>query len=660
VSSSMRQEWFSAGELAAMALPGLPGGKSSILAIAERENWCRADWCDARWRKRAGRGGGVEFHHSVLPQVAQLKLTFDLTGIEAVSERETAKLGLARAEMWTWFESQPEKKKTEATRRLEALDTVRRLVQSGVAKVFAAQNVASRAEVGVNTLYAWEASVRGVDRADWLPYLAPRHAGRISAVACDDAAWEMLKSDWLRPEKPTFEACHRRLAKVAQAKGWAIPSERTLHRRLMDLPEGVRVLARDGVEALKRMYPAQERDRGVFHALEAVNADGHKWDVFVKWPDGFVGRPLMVGFQDLYSGKILSWRVDRSENKETVRLAFGDMVENYGIPDHCWLDNGRSFASKWLTGGTPNRYRFKVKDDDPAGIMTSLGIEIHWTTPYHGQAKPIERAWRDFAGDVAKHPRFAGAYCGNNPTAKPENYGSTAVPMDVFLATVREEIIEHNARDGRRAATCRGRSFDTTFAESYVQSPIKKATGEQRRLWLLAAEAIGTAKTDGAIALMGNRYWADFLLIHRQSKVTVRFDPQALHQPLHVYRQDGAYLGSAPCIEAVGFADQDAAQTHARARNTHVKATKMLLKAEREMTPAQVAALLPTKEEPAAPPPETRVVRLVTRGATALQPVSEEDDEIDPRQERVVGAIAQMNRVRTGHLRAVVSIDGDD
>ncbi len=461
----------------------------------------------------------------------------------------------------------------------------------------------------------------------------------------------------------TFEACFRRLQRIARDKGWTVPSARTLQRRLDALPEGLRVLAREGTEALKRMYPAQHRDRGVFHALEAVNADGHKWDVFVKWPDGYVGRPVMVAFQDLYSGMILAWRVDRSENKEAVRLAFGDMVEAYGIPDHCWLDNGRNFASKWLTGGTPTRYRFKVKDDEPDGVMTQLGVQVHWTTPYSGQSKPIERAFRDLAGDVAKHPAFEGAYTGNNPTAKPENYGSTAVPLSVFLKTIGTEIAEHNAREGRRSDVARGRSFKAAFEESYAKAPIRKATAEQRRLWLLAAEAVSTAKVDGSIQIMGNRYWAEFLTNHRQQKVAVRFDPQALHADLHVYRLDGAYLGAAPCIEAVGFADVDAARQQAQARGALVKAEKARLDAERKMTPAQAAALLPEPEEPA-PPPESKVVRMF-RGANALKPASIPDtamEEAEDAQAAWTRSLAQTTRALagSGRLRVVQPEDDED
>ena len=54
--------------------------------------------------------------------------------------------------------------------------------------------------------------------------------------------------------------------------------------------------------------------------IEAVNADGHKWDVFVSCPSGEVVRPAMAVFQDPCSGMILSWRVDLGENKGSARM----------------------------------------------------------------------------------------------------------------------------------------------------------------------------------------------------------------------------------------------------------------------------------------------------------------------------------------------------
>ena len=61
--------WFSAAELAELDLPGLPGDKRSITRRAQDERWhSRADaQGDLLVRPRKGRGGGNEFHASVLP-----------------------------------------------------------------------------------------------------------------------------------------------------------------------------------------------------------------------------------------------------------------------------------------------------------------------------------------------------------------------------------------------------------------------------------------------------------------------------------------------------------------------------------------------------------------------------------------------------------------
>ena len=53
-------------------------------------------------------------------------------------------------------------------------------------------------------------------------------------------------------------------------------------------------------------------------------------------------RAHLIALQDLYSGKIVAWRLAQSENKDAVRLAIGDMVTRHGIPETIVLDNGRA------------------------------------------------------------------------------------------------------------------------------------------------------------------------------------------------------------------------------------------------------------------------------------------------------------------------------
>jgi putative transposase len=593
----MGKEWFTAVELAAYGLPGMPASERGIRKRAAAEQWLT--------RERGARGGGSEFHVSALPTAAHVALTMKLAPKPAPVEIQRNELD--RSGLWAWFDGLPEKKKATARERLEIVDAVMTLWQGGMQKAIAVLSVGNVHQVGASTIYTWLKLIERRERSDWLPALAPRHVGRVTTLECDPDAWDMLRSDYLRVEAPNFSDCYRRVERASKERGWSFPSERTLLRRLHAyIPPAVITLAREGADAVKRMYPAQERDRSIFHALEAVNADGHRWDVWVVWPDGEVARPCLTAFQDLHSGKMLSWRVDRTMNGGAVRLAFGDLVEQWGIPQQCYLDNGREFANKWFTGGTATRYRFTVREEDPSGILTQLGVEVHWTQPYSGQSKPIERAFRDFAQNIAKHPAFAGAYTGNSPVDKPENYRSKAIPLDQFVAVIRQEIMEHNSRPGRQSKVCGGTmSFDAAFTASYTQAPIQKATEEQRRLWLLAAEGLTVNSRDGSLRLMGNRYWADFLHLHLGETVAARFDPDFLHDGLHVYRMDGAYLGHVPVVESAGFSDADAAREHGRQRKRWLRAQREMLDAERRMSPEAVAAMVPAMPAPAETPAAT-------------------------------------------------------
>lgn len=624
-----QRPWLTMTEIAALRLPDMPYSRRGVLKKVTVENWLEPETEGQAWRHREGQGGGYEFALTILPLRAQIEAARSLQGLsrDPIAAAESETIGKReRAVLWKHYDTLPDKLKDKARNAYRILDAVEALVNSGNRKYVAMMLVASQERITLRTIQHWYKRVRGLEKSDWLAALAPNYAKPSERVHCPGEAWDILVSDFLRLEAPTFASCYARLKKVAEARGWTLPSRKTLMARINALPEPMRVLTREGAEKLKALYPAQRRDHSMFHALEAVNADGHKFDVFVEWPIGNetrIVRPVMVGFQDIFSGKILSWRIDISENKESVRLAFGDMVERYGIPKHCYLDNGRNFASKWLTGGVPNRYRFKVRDEEPLGILPQLGVEVHWTKPYSGRSKPIERAWRDIASDISKHPAFAGAYTGASTTAKPENYASKAVPLDRFIAVVSQGIADHNARTGRRTDVCKGiYSFDQVFEASYRRAVITKASAEQRRLWLLPAEQITVSRRDGVIEIEGNRYWAEFLEAHRGTKVVVRLDPQDLQADIHVYRMEGVYLGAAKCVAKTGFADKDAARRHQQAYKAYARANRDLAEKTKKLSDEELTAVfasLPREEEP---PLASAVTRIFTapqaRGNTAL------------------------------------------
>lgn len=637
------KSWFTVAELAELGLPGLSRVPRVINKRVEAEGWKAAvdEAGQPLARQRRGaRGGGYEYHASVLPATAIAELV--KRGIWFVTQQANRADGLpapandsaahGASQLWRWFEGQSDKVRAEASRRAMVLVDVDAYRAAGLRADEAVAQAARAAGVGKSTLYGWIDLVKGVPAGDRLPHLAPRRKGGGKQADIHPALWEELLSDWLRLSQPPFSDCYRRLEDAAALMGETLPHAKTLLRRVMaEVPANVIALKREGKEAVRAMLPPQIRTVAHLHAMQIVNIDGHKADVFVQWPDGRILRPTIVAIQDVYSRKFLAWRVAEAEDMVTARLVFADLFRRWGIPQYVLSDNGRAFASKWLTGGAKTRFRFKIREEDPTGVLIALGIKMLWALPFRGQSKPIERGFRDFCSAIAKLPAFEGAYTGNTPLAKPENYGSRAVPLVDFCRIFDAGVARHNAQLGRRTEMGGGqRSFDQVFDESYARAVITKAVGkaseEQLRLALLTADQVSTDRKSGAVKIGGNRYWAEGLSRLAGQKVTVRFDPDDLTLPVHVYDAAGAYLLSAPLWAATGFNDMAAAAERARLEKRARKAAKAAAEALELLSADELAqrqaARIPDPEEPSIRPAALRPVRHRGQTAAALKTVS--------------------------------------
>ncbi|MEX0758762.1 MAG: transposase domain-containing protein [Tistlia sp.] len=653
---TLAKEWFTAAELAELRLPEVPGTARGVLELAKRQRWQeRKNAAGAPLaRRRKGRGGGWEYHEFLLPDAARAKLVADDLKSKRAADAEPSQLKdplrTPSPELWRWFNSLPDSRKAVARERLRLIQAVDLLYRGGLPKNLAVAEVARREKIGGSTIYEWMRTLRGVDPADRLPSLAPRHKGKTETAECDPRAWDLLKALYLHNSKPGFEACFREVELSARDQGWTIPNKRTLRRRIEAIWHPIVVFHREGAEGLKRLYPPLERDRSHFHALEAVNADFHTFDITVAMPGAEAGaRPSLIAIQDLYSNKILAWRVDLNPSSAAVRLAFHDVFKAYGIPRLAVLDNGREFAAKLITGGQKTRYRNKIKPEECEGLLTAVGVEVRWALPYSGQSKPIERAFGDFCESISKHRAFEGAYTGNSPAAKPANYGSKVVPFETFMAVVARGIELHNAREGRRTKVCGGtKSFDQAFQESYATAAIRQAEPEHLQLALMTAEAVTARKPTGALHVLGNRFWSPWLNDQIGRTLTVRYDPDDVQAGLQVFRADGAYLGFAECWHAVGFDSADAAKKQARDRGARTKLTRELAALERSMDQDEVMRLLAKPEE--APAPEAKVVRpLRMTGNTALAMKPEPDttpDQVEEMERNLSASIARLAEYR--------------
>lgn len=582
-------------------------------------------------RKRDG-SKAYEYHISILPPATRAALLarhgqFEVDGKLLNAPKPPAER-YNRDALWAMWDRAGFNAQAKAKLKLQYVRAFTALVATGCNKMQAYDHIAVEFGVSKPTLMRDVKKVEGYAQEDWLPQLLTKNKITAMAIAdsrraeIDDDAWSFFKADYLRLEAPNFTTCYYRLNDVAQRNGWAVPSIESLKRRLeKEVPLEQQVLLRKGEHALMQLYPAQERTVEDIAAMEWINGDGYLHNVFVRWHNGEILRPKTWFWQDIRTRKILGYRTGVSENTDTIRLSLMDVVRAYGIPRELTIDNTRAAANKWMTGGIPNRYRFKVQPDDPLGLIPMMGIKLHWSSVIlgkgHGQAKPIERAFGvgGLGEFIDRQPAFEGAFTGPNPMAKPDNYGSKAVPVDVFMQVLAEGVRQYNERPGRQTEICRGvMSFEDAFNSDYAKAVVRKPTAEQLRMLMLSAEATrvskhGTVTLDagGAIAGRKNRYHCDALYQHVGQKIVCRFDPDNLQTSVVCYTLNGLLIGEASCLGKTAFGDTDAAREHKRHRTQFVKANKIAAAAQQQMTAIEAAEIMrqtaptpPTTPAPAA------------------------------------------------------------
>ncbi|EKG6902741.1 Mu transposase C-terminal domain-containing protein [Escherichia coli] len=634
-------DWFSAKKLE--GLIGLPKSSSAISRKARLEQWV--------FRQIHGvRGVAYEFHISSLPKETQAALLLRQGEIETSMGRfEIARPTLEahdydREALWSKWDNASDSQRKLAEKWLPAVQAADEMLNQGISTKTAFATVAGHYQVSASTLRDKYYQVQKFAKPDWAAALVDgRGASRrnVHKSEFDEDAWQFLIADYLRPEKPAFRKCYERLELAAREHGWSIPSRATAFRRIQQLNEAMVVACREGEHALMHLIPAQQRTVEHLDAMQWINGDGYLHNVFVRWFNGDVIRPKTWFWQDVKTRKILGWRCDVSENIDSIRLSFMDVVTRYGIPEdfHITIDNTRGAANKWLTGGAPNRYRFKVKEDDPKGLFLLMGAKMHWTSVVAGkgwgQAKPVERAFGvgGLEEYVDKHPALAGAYTGPNPQAKPDNYGDRAVDAELFLKTLAEGVAMFNARTGRETEMCGGKlSFDDVFEREYARTIVRKPTEEQKRMLLLPAEAVNVSrkgefalKVGGSLKGAKNVYYNMALMNAGVKKVVVRFDPQQLHSTVYCYTLDGRFICEAECLSPVAFNDAAAGREYRRRQKQLKSATKAAIKAQKQMDALEVAELLPQIAEPEAP--ESRIVGIFRPSGNMERVKNQERDD---------------------------------
>ena len=502
------------------------------------------------------------------------------------------------------WESATDAQRKRALGRLRAVARSGELAAAGLSRADA--DTAAGAEAGVSTraVANWRKRVQGMKSGERLAALldAPGR-GRLRREWGDDGAdtlWRMWRTDWLREEAPDAAAVYRRIAGVAEARGWVCPPKEAFIRRVKrEIPRRELVRAREGAIAVMNLAPYQTRSVAGLRPLDVLCGDGRRHDVMVEFPGGKTGRPCVWAWQDVWSRKILAWRAGESETVDLVRLSLHELIVEHGVPEKILVDSTRAASAKWLTGAMKNRRRRRSSGEELPGLLALLEIGYSLTAidrdaggrgRGRGRSKPVERALGDLARQIDTHPLLAGAYTGRSTVDRPETHRLRAAPWGDFLTVMATAVREHNARSGRQTEIAAGRSFDEAWAEGITRRRVRRLTPNRAAILLLAAEdqQIGndgtiTLRAGRGSGLPANRYHHPDLVERAGERVVARFDPADLHGVIHIHDPEGRYLCAAQCLLPVGFADARASGEWQRARKRERRAAEKGLAARRDM-----------------------------------------------------------------------------
>lgn len=490
--------------------------------------------------------------------------------------------------LWKRLESASVKLKDKAQRDAEACHLWRQLRAQGTSVIDALLEIKAQYGLSKSALYEKLARIKGYAPLNWRALLLGQWTGENARrTEWHPEAWAFFLRQALSPGRKKKTAW-RSTKREAEARGWeGVPSYDTAKKDFGSLPRDVVTLAKEGETALKAMSPKLIRKYDL-PVHDTWSLDARRIDLMARDINGKYGRAGRVFrlhlsiYMDVRSRMILGYAFSDTLNADLTRSAFIEAIKTTGnlIPRKVALDNGMENAAKEISGGAAWRRRGKVKEDEIIGLFPMLGIEVGWATVAHGQAKPVERLFGTLAQMHETRDEFKGAFCGNTPEARPEEWDiAKAVPVELVEKLFAEEVSAYHCTP-HRGNGMEGKSPLQVYKEQLNAdgSKARRINAAQARLCTLSVEKI-TIRKDGSFTILGAAYRSDATVKLAPGRgYDARYNPLNLSDTVYVYRRE-KLLCQAQRIELTSFNDKAAAKRIMRERASYTKSVKQQKKA---------------------------------------------------------------------------------
>ncbi len=410
--------------------------------------------------------------------------------------------------------------------------------------------------ISIDTLYRkWKA----VKENDLKGLVDQRGKWRKGKSSIDETVWQAFLYYYLDEAQHPIQKC------LEYTKMWAqelrpdlyadIPSYSAFYRKLASVPEGVKVLGREGHKAYNdRCAPYIRRIYDDMASNEWWIADNHTFDVMVKDKDGKLHRPYLTAFLDARSGIFTGFYVTYNPSSEATLIALRRGILEYGIPDNIYVDNGREFLT-FDIGGLGHRKK-KPKDGmelfEPPGVFKRLGINMTNAIVRNAKAKIIERRFRDVKDSLS---RLFNTYTGGNVVEKPERLKTVlkkdAIYTDDEFNEYVEAVIKYyfNMMPYNGAVEADKGMLKMDVFNKYIAARKRTASQEDLTLMLMRSSRPQQVGRRGVhLDIAGGRidYWNDeFVHLMLGKKVYFRYDPDDLKE-VRIYDLEDRYIMTVP------------------------------------------------------------------------------------------------------------------
>lgn len=378
---------------------------------------------------------------------------------------------------------------------------------------------------------------------------------------------------WLQPKGtksggPSVASCYR-LTQM-NFPHVPLPSISTFERLTQDYPKAAKTLAQKGKKAYQDGFePYIMRNYENLHTNQQWTADNHVCDVLVRFPDGHVGRPWVVAFEDMSSRYMVGFHVIEGDpNADHILDAFIAAVGEYGIPEKVQTDNGKDYVVQDL-----------FSRDNTYSLANEMRISVTKAIKYNAKAKDIERGFNTIEYSYYIH---LDSYIGANPKKRPEHLNKTndklkdiAMPYEDFVQFTAWAIDQYN-NSPHSGHGMNGRTPKKAFEEN-ITVPIKIASQEllsvyfQRRTKLLMVGRNG-------IRVPGLEQWYDDIRLfpYAGQKVFARYKTTDVRY-VYCFTQDGNFICTASSVQ-LGELNEELTAQQMRELNAKKKARMKMIR----------------------------------------------------------------------------------